>query len=183
MEYAGGGGGGGGGGGAQPAAPAGTVSGLGPQVLGLPIVKGPYGRITAYNLRTGDLAWMVANGDGPRHHPLLKDLNLPPLGVPNRPAPLLTKTLLFLGEGSNSVIGTPQVDWAWGKKFRAYDKATGMVVAEVELPSGTTGAPMTYMHKGRQYILVPIGAKDHPAEFVALGLADSKPATAGGERR
>ena len=108
---------------------------------------------------------------------------VPPLGVPNRPAPLLTKTLLFLGEGSNSVIGTPQVDWGWGKKFRAYDKATGKVVAEVDLPSGTTGAPMTYMHKGKQYILVPVGARDHPAEFVALGLMDSKPTTAGAERR
>jgi quinoprotein glucose dehydrogenase len=149
MDYAGGGGGGGGRGG-QPATPAGTVAGLGPQVMGLPIVKGPYGRITAYNLRTGELAWMAANGDGPRHHPLLKDLNLPPLGVPNRPAPLLTKTLLFLGEGSDSVIGTPQIDWAWGKKFRAYDKATGKVIAEVDLPSGTTGAPMTYVHKGNR---------------------------------
>jgi quinoprotein glucose dehydrogenase len=178
MDYAGGGGGGGGRGG-PPAQPAGTVSGLGPQVMGLPLVKGPYGRITALNLRTGDLAWMVANGDGPRNHPLLKDLKLPPLGVPNRPAPLLTKTLLFVGEGSNAVIGTPQVDWAWGKKFRAYDKATGAVIAEVELPSGTTGAPMTYLHKGKQYVVVPVGARDHPAEFVALGLTDVKPTTAG----
>jgi quinoprotein glucose dehydrogenase len=80
------------------------------------------------------------------------------------------------------VIGAPQADWARGKKFRAYDKATGKVVAEVELPSGTTGAPMTYMHKGKQFILVPVGAKDHPAEFVALGLSDVKPSTAGGER-
>jgi glucose dehydrogenase len=182
MEFAGGGGGGGGRGG-QPQTPAGVVAGLGPQVQGLPIVKPPYGRITAYNLRTGDLAWVAANGDGPRNHPLLKALNLPPLGVPNRPAPLLTKTLLFLGEGSNSVIGTPQVDWAWGKKLRAYDKATGKVIAEVDLPSGTTGAPMTYMHKGKQYILVPVGARDHPAEFVALGVMDSKPTTAGVERR
>ena len=180
MDYAGGGGGGGGRGG-QPTTPPGQVAGLGPQVMGLPIVKGPYGRITAYNLRTGDLAWMVANGDGPRNHPLLKDLKLGPLGVPNRPAPLLTKTLLFIGEGSNSVIGTPQVDWAWGKKFRAFDKATGAVIAEIELPSGTTGAPMTYLHKGKQYIIVPIGARDHPAEFVALGLGDGKPTTAGGK--
>ena len=81
------------------------------------------------------------------------------------------------------MIGTPQVEWAWGKKFRAYDKATGKVVAEIELPSGTTGAPMTYMHKGKQYIIVPVGARDHPAEFVALGLTDAKPATAGGDRR
>lgn len=158
----------------------GFVQGLGPQVQGLPIVKPPYGRITAFNLNSGDQVWMAANGDGPRDHPLLKDLHLPPLGVPNRPAPLVTKTLLFIGEGSDAVIGTPQVSWGWGKKFRAYDKATGQVVWETELPSGTTGAPMTYMHKGKQYIVVPIGAKDHPAEYVALALADGRPSSAGG---
>ena len=186
MEYGGGGGapaaggqGGQGGQGAPPPAPPGVVQGLGPQVRGLPIVKPPYGRITALNLRTGDLAWVVANGDGPRNHPLLKDLHLPPLGVPNRPAPLLTKTLLFIGEGSDAVIGTPQVDWGWGKKFRAYDKGTGAVIWEIELPSGTTGAPMTYMHKGKQYIVIPIGAKDHPAEFVALGFGDARTSSAG----
>jgi glucose dehydrogenase len=172
MLYAGGANGGRQGG--QPQAQPGQVQGLGPQVQGLPIVKPPYGRITAFNLRTGEQAWMVANGDGPRNHPLLKDLNLPPLGVPNRPAPLLTKTLLFIGEGSDAVIGTPQVDWGWGKKFRAYDKATGQVIWETELPSGATGAPMTYLHKGKQFIIVPIGARDHPAEFVALGLGEAK---------
>jgi quinoprotein glucose dehydrogenase len=159
------------------------VQGLGPQVHGLPIVKPPYGRITAFNLNSGDQVWMVANGDGPRNHPLLKDLHLPPLGVPNRPAPLVTKTLLFIGEGSDAVIGTPQVSWGWGKKFRAYDKATGKVLWETDLPSGTTGAPMTYMHKGRQFIVVPVGAKDHPAEFVALAIGDGKPTSAVGQPR
>jgi len=177
MAYAGGGGGGGRGG--PPPTPPGVVPGLGPQVQGLPIVKPPYGRITALNLKTGELAWMVANGDGPRNHALLKDLHLPPLGVPNRPAPLVTKTLLFIGEGSDAIIGTPQVEWGWGKKFRAYDKTSGKVIWETELPSGTTGAPMTYLHKGKQYIVIPIGAKDHPAEFVALGLADAKTSSAG----
>jgi len=82
----------------------------------------------------------------------------------------VTKTLLFLGEGSNAVVGTPRVDWGWGKKFRAYDKATGHVIAEMELPSGTTAGPMTYMLAGKQYIVVAIGATDHPAEYVALAL-------------
>jgi quinoprotein glucose dehydrogenase len=141
-----------------------------PDIEGLPIIKGPYGRITALNLNTGTQVWMVPNGDGPRHHPLLKALNLPPLGVPNRPAPVLTRTLLFLGEGSNAVSGTPQTDWGWGKKFRAYDKATGSVIWETELPSGTTGGPMTYMLKGKQYIVVPIGSRTEPAEYVALAL-------------
>jgi len=126
--------------------------------------------LTAFNLNTGTQVWMAANGDGPRYHPLLKDLNLPPLGVPNRPAPLLTKTLLFLGEGSNAVSGTPQKDWAWGKQFRAYDKATGKVIWGTELPSGTTAGPMTYLLKGKQYIVVAVGARDHPPEYVALAL-------------
>jgi quinoprotein glucose dehydrogenase len=141
-----------------------------PDIEGLPIIKGPYGRITAIDLKTGSQVWMVANGDGPRHHPLLKELNLPALGVPNRPAPLLTKTLLFLGEGSNAVSGTPQTDWGWGRTFRAYDKATGAVIWETLLPSGTTGGPMTYMLKGKQYIVVPVGSKNEPAEYVALAL-------------
>jgi glucose dehydrogenase len=175
MDYAGG------GGGQQQNNPPPFVQGLGPQVDGLPITKPPYGRITAFNLNSGDQVWMVPNGDGPRDHPLLKDLHLPPLGVPNRPAPLVTKTLLFIGEGSDAVIGTPQVSWAWGRKFRAYDKATGAVIWEIELPSGTTGAPMTYMHKGRQFIVVPVGAREHPAEFVALALPDTK-STSNGER-
>jgi quinoprotein glucose dehydrogenase len=139
-------------------------------VEGLPIIKGPYGRITALDLTKGTRAWTVANGDGPRNHPLLKGLNLPPLGVANRPAPLLTKTLLFIGEGSNAISGTVDLDWAWGKKFRAYDKATGQVVWETELPSGTTSGPMTYMLKGKQYILVAVGARDHQPEYVALAL-------------
>jgi len=141
-----------------------------PNIDGLPITKGPYGRITAFDLNKGTQVWMSPNGDGPKNHPLLQGLNLPPLGIPNRPAPLLTKTLLFLGEGSNAVIGTPQVDWGWGKKFRAYDKATGKVIWETELPSGTTGGPMTYMAGGKQYIVIPIGARDFPPEYIAMSL-------------
>jgi quinoprotein glucose dehydrogenase len=154
----------------QPAsqAPPSTVNAL--SIDGLPLIKGPYGRITAINLNTGTHVWTTPNGDGPRYHPLLKGLNLPPLGIPNRPAPLLTRTLLFLGEGSNAVNGTADVDWAWGKKFRAYDKATGRVVWEMELPSGTTAGPMTYLLRGKQYIIVSIGARDHPPEYVALAL-------------
>ena len=47
--------------------------------------------------------------------------------------------------------------------FRAYDKATGEVLAEIELPAGTTGAPITYMHDGKQYIVVAVGGRDRRA--------------------
>ena len=135
----------------------------GPQ--GLPLTKPPYGRITAYDMNKGEKLWTVANGDGPRDHPLLRDLHLPPLGIPGRPAPLLTKTLLFIGEGSNAVFNSGD-----GNKFRAYDKATGQVVWETELPAGTTGAPMTYMANGKQYVVVPVGSKQHDGEWVAFSL-------------
>jgi quinoprotein glucose dehydrogenase len=150
-----------------------------PAPMGLPLLKPPYGRITAIDLNKGEIAWMAPNGDGPRDHPLLKGLNLPPLGHPGRSAPLITKTLLFVGEGDPIMAAPARVPasmplslapGAGGNKFRAYDKATGQVLWETELPAGTTGAVMTYMFEGKQYILVAVGGRDHPAEFVALSL-------------
>jgi len=150
-----------------------------PAALGLPLLKPPYGRITAIDLNKGELAWTVANGDGPRDHPLLKPLNLPPLGNPGRSAPLVTKTLLFVGEGDSIMAAPARVPpgmplalapGAGGPKLRAYDKATGQVLWETELPAGTTGAAMSYMFGGKQYILVGIGSREHPAEYVALSL-------------
>ena len=146
---------------------------------GLPLFKPPYGRITAYDMKTGEIAWQVANGDGPRDHPALRDLNLPKLGNPGRAAPLVTKTLLFIGEGSSAMMvpsriqpGQPiETAPSYGEPyFRAYDKATGEVVAELKLPAGTTGAPITYMHGSKQFIVVAIGAPDAAPEFVALSL-------------
>src|SRR5262249_54720808 len=126
---------------------------------GLPFTKPPYGRINAINMNAGTTAWVVADGDGVRNSPQLKDLNLPMLGVRSRPAPLITSTLLFLGEGSDAIFGSGDSPYDWGKKFRAYDKGTGKVLWETELPSGTTGGPMTYQHKGKQYIVVAVGSR------------------------
>jgi quinoprotein glucose dehydrogenase len=138
----------------------------GPQ--GLPLLKPPYGTIVAIDLNRGEIVWTVPNGDGPRDHPLLKDLNLPPLGQPGRAGPVLTKTLLFIGEGDRNAAVTPP--GGGGTKFRAYDKATGAVVWETDLEAGTTGAPMTYSVGGRQFVVVAIGSRQHPAELVAFAL-------------
>ena len=119
-------------------------------------------------MNTGMHVWSAANGDALRDHPLLKDLDLPPLGIASRPAALVTRTLLFIGDGAN-VFGGVQRNM-WGRGFRAYDKATGKVLWDTELPTGVTGAPMTYMFQGKQYIVVPIGGGDDPPEWLALGL-------------
>ena len=139
----------------------------GPQ--GLPIFKPPYGRLVAIDLNKGSILWTAANGNGPRDHPAIKHLNLPPLGQPGRVSPLVTKTMVFLGEGGNSaVVALPP--GGGGKMFRAYDKATGTVLWEMELPGGTTGAPMTYLYNGKQYIVVATGWTGVGGELIALAL-------------
>lgn len=139
-----------------------------PYIDGIPLTKPPWGRITAIDMNQGDHIWQVANGDSLSDHPSLENLDLQSLGIASRPVALVTKTLLFIGEGSNLHGGTmPNM---WGTAFRAYDKATGEVLTKIELPSGTTGGPMSYVHKGKQYIIVAVGSYGDPAEFIALAL-------------
>ena len=144
----------------------------GPQEL--PLFKPPFGRLVAIDLNRGDILWSVANGVGPRDHPTLRDLDLPPLGQTGRVSPLVTKSLVILGEGGNTGVVVLRSLWGGtgGKLLRAYDKMTGEILGEVELPGGTTAAPMTYMLEGKQYILVTVGWDDLPSEYVALALPE-----------
>jgi quinoprotein glucose dehydrogenase len=137
--------------------------------FGLPLVKPPYGRITAIDLNSGNHKWMVPNGDTPgwvKDIPELKGIKIPRTGLPDRVGMLVTKTLLFAGEGS----GLYASDGGGGNKFRSYDKATGEIVSELELPANQTGIPMTYSINGKQYIVLAVGAPGHAGELVALAL-------------
>jgi quinoprotein glucose dehydrogenase len=132
---------------------------------GLPLFKPPFGRITAVDMNTGRHLWMKPNGGTPpeiRDHPALSGVELPPTGSPSRAVLLVTKTLLFAGEG-----------WTGEPFFRAYDKKTGAVLAEIPLPAQASSLPITYMHEGKQYIVFAAGdaETDHPAELMALSLA------------
>jgi quinoprotein glucose dehydrogenase len=136
---------------------------------GLPLVKPPYGRITAIDLNTGDHKWMVPNANSPdwiKNNPALKGIDIPPTGLPDRVGMLITKSLLFGGEGA----GLYGSDGGGGNTFRSYDKTTGKLIAELELPANQCGMPMTYMINGKQYIVVAVGAVGHPGELVALSL-------------
>ena len=155
----------GGGQGPQRAAP-GCPGANGPE--GLPMVKPPWGRITAIDLNRGETLWMVPNGDTPdcvKNHPALKGVTIPATGKPERSGLLVTKALLFAGEGAG-LFAVPV--YAGGPMFRAYDKSTGVVVGEIKLPANQTGLPMTYLLNGRQYMVVPTGGRGLPAELVAL---------------
>ena len=132
------------------------------ELEGLPITKPPYSRVTAIDLDTGEHVWMTPHGDGPVNHPLLKDLDLPPMGLRSRGGPMVTETLLFVGQGA-SLSGTERDKPA---KLSVFDKATGKILGRIVLPSSPMGNPMTYLHEGRQYIAVTTVDR----EVVALAL-------------
>ena len=131
------------------------------EVEGLPVVKPPWASITAYRLDTGDIAWQVANGAGPKEHPLLKGLDLPDLGVStNAPGLLVTKTLIFHGHRSG---------WRQPSSLRALDKATGAVVWSHGLQGTHMDAPpMTYLAGGKQFVVVATGAGMEPGRLTAF---------------
>lgn len=143
-----------------------------PRVFGeIPLVRPPWGRITAVDMNSGDHVWMVPNGDTPqaiKDLPELAGVDLPRTGKATRIGSLVTSTLLFAGEGYG---GDPY--------FHAYDKATGAVVASIELPAAQSGMPMTYMHNDVQYIIMTVGASGHAAELVALKLGEEPEAEEG----
>lgn len=129
---------------------------------GLPLLKPPYGRITAIDLNTGEHLWWIPNGDTPdniKNHRLLQGLRIPPTGKLSHATKLVTKTLLVYGEGRS---GAPLL--------HAVDKRTGKHIASVELPAPTTTAPMTYLHEGKQYIVVAVRSGSVPSALVALRL-------------
>ena len=149
-----------------------------PTLDGLPLYKPPYSRVTAYDLNTGTIAWQVPIGDGPRNHPLLKDLKLGPLGNGSRGSPLVTATLLFvsqagggLGRGEALKVGGRELSTLPPEppKFRAFDKKTGQLLWEHELPVGPAAAPMTYSYGGRQFVVLAIGSGVQ-AELIAFAL-------------
>lgn len=135
-----------------------------PKVFDIPIVKPPWGRITAIDLVSGEHVWMMANGDTPdwaKENPKLDGVSLPRTGKSTRAGLLVTDSLLFAGEG---FFGDPL--------FRAHDKRTGEIVAEIDLPATQASPPSTYRVNGRQFIVMTVADGETPAELVALALPD-----------
>jgi quinoprotein glucose dehydrogenase len=140
--------------------------------FGLPLVRPPWGRITAIDMNTGDHVWMKANGAAPdvfRNAPSAKGLDLSDAGHPAPAMLLLTKTLLFTGEGAGIVNGAPG---GGGPTFRVFDKKTGKILHEMKMNGVTSGAPMTYFFRGKQYIVLATTNRTDGAELVALTLRD-----------
>ena len=139
--------------------------------FGLPLLKPPYRRITAIDLNTGDHLWQVPFGRGPVDHPLLKPLELPPMGsvfndVVAEGGLLVTKTLLISFLAQKDEIG-PE---ARGSILIAIDKRTGETVGEVMVDQRLHGPPMTYSLNGKQYIAVAGGGRNNDDELLVFAL-------------
>ena len=140
-------------------------------VDGIPLVKPPWGRITAMDLKVGEILWQIPHGETPdniRNHPALQGMTLPRTGRIGRVGTLITPTLVIAGEPGT--FTTPSGEE--GAMLRAYDKATGDDVGEVYMPAGASGSPMTYMHDGRQYVVLAISGSGFAGELIAFRLPD-----------
>ena len=140
-------------------------------VRGLPLGKPPYGRISAIDLDKGEMKWQIAHGETPdnvKNHPALKGLDVPRTGQGGMAATLVTKTLLISGEPRAGLTSTG----VRGAMLRAYDKATGRDVGAVYMPAPESGAPMTYLFNGKQYIVVAVSGGAYSGELIAFKLPD-----------
>jgi quinoprotein glucose dehydrogenase len=137
---------------------------------GLPMVKPPYGTITAINLDKGEFVWQIAHGETPdivRNYEPLKGMSIPRTGQETyNVGTLVTKTLVIAGEGNV----TTTADHPRGAMLRAYDKMTGKEVGAVYMPAPQTGSPMTYMVNGKQYIVVAVSGGPYSGEYIAYTL-------------
>jgi quinoprotein glucose dehydrogenase len=142
-------------------------------VDGLPLIKPPYGTITAINLDEGKILWQIAHGETPdvvRNNPAFKSWNIARTGQQTyNIGTLVTKTLVIAGEGQV----TTTADHPRGAMLRAYDKQTGKEVGAVYMPAPQSGSPMTYMVKGKQYIVVAVSGGPYSGEYIAYTLPGS----------
>ncbi len=138
---------------------------------GIPLVKPPWGRITAIDLTVGEILWQIPHGETPdyiRNHPLLEGVTIPRTGRIGRVGTLITETLVIAGEAGTFTT----LSGAQGAMLRAYDKATGDEVGEVFMPAGASGSPMTYLHEGQQHIVLAISGGGFPGELIAFRLPE-----------
>ncbi len=149
-------------------AAAGGAGGL--TVQGLPLIKPPYGTISAISLDKGEIVWQIPHGETPdaiRNHAALKGLNLPRTGQTGyNVGTLITKSLVIAGEGQV----TTTAEHPRGALLRAYDKATGKDAGAVYMPAPVSGSPMTYMLNGKQYIIVAVSGGPYSGEYIAYAL-------------
>lgn len=139
---------------------------------GLPIVKPPYGVISAVNLDKGAISWTVPYGETPDNvRAILKQRNIDygNTGMNGSVGVLITKTLVIVGDSQVTSVTHPR-----GAMMRAYDKTTGKEVGAVWMPAPVSGSPMTYEWQGKQYIIIAVSGGTYSGEYIAYALPDAE---------
>jgi quinoprotein glucose dehydrogenase len=153
-------------------------------VKGLPLLKPPYGQISAIDLKTGTILWQTPHGDTAdniKNNPALKGIDLSKTGRSGAAITLVTKSLVIAGEKGTVTMA----DGRTGAMLRAYDKTTGQRVGAVYMPAQTTGGPMTYMVGGVQYIVIAVGGNidgKNQAQFMAFRVPNNTAPAKGGAK-
>jgi quinoprotein glucose dehydrogenase len=108
---------------------------------GNPVIKPPWGNLTAIDLNSGEHVWRVPLGE--LDYLTLK--GLPPTGTENYGGPVVTRGgLIFIGATKD-------------EKFRVFNKYTGEVLWETKLPYGGYATPAVYSVDGKQYVVIACG--------------------------
>lgn len=108
---------------------------------GYPGVKPPWGTLNAIDLNTGNYLWKVPLGE----YPELTKMGISITGSDSYGGPLVTAGgLLFIAATRD-------------EKIRAFNKRTGKVVWEFQLPAGGFATPITYEVNGKQYVVIAAG--------------------------
>jgi quinoprotein glucose dehydrogenase len=144
-----------------------------PTIEGLRLWKPMENQLTAYQMNTGDKSWSLPIGQTPsriQDHPRLAGLDIPNAGGAGWSIQMVTGDLLVqtraLSWGSTQIV--PDAPF----ELHARDKMTGEILGSIPLPAPGQYGMMTYMHDGRQYIVVQVGSvqTDFPGALVAYRL-------------
>ena len=108
---------------------------------GYPGIRPPWGTLNAIDLNTGEYLWRVPLGEFKE----LTERGIPITGTPNAGGPIVTAGGLVF------IAGTQD------EKIRAFDRKSGKVVWEYQLPAGGFATPITYMVDGKQYVVIAAG--------------------------
>ncbi len=108
---------------------------------GYPANNPPWGVLNAIDLNTGEFVWRIPLGE----YPQLKEKGIPPTGTENYGGPVATAGGLVF------IAATPD------EKIRAFDKDTGELLWEHDLPAAGYATPSIYMVNGKQYLVISCG--------------------------
>ncbi len=115
---------------------------------GAPCAPAPLGSLVAIDLKTGGKLWDVTLGDIRSLREPVASASGTPVGSPNLGGPIITA-------GGIAFIGA-----AMDHHIRAFDVETGRELWAGELPGGARATPMSYVVKGRQYVVISVGGGD-----------------------